>query len=154
MAMSVDIRIIAGTFDPDGESARFRQRFAAAGAVVAFLGAVRGEGEAGAVSALRLDHYPGFTEKEIAAIAGKAQERWPLLGLAIVHRVGEMRPGEPIVFVAAAAAHRRAAFEAVDFLMDYLKSEAPFWKQEIAASGARWIEPTQKDHEDKARWRA
>ncbi len=109
-------------------------------------------GEAGAVKTLTLDHYPGFTDVEIARIANEALGRWRLDGVLIVHRVGALDPGEPIVLAAAAAAHRRDAFQAVDFLMDYLKTEAPFWKKEAALNGESWIEPRASDYEDKMRW--
>ncbi len=140
-------------FDPDEEMRVFRRRYGNAGAIASFLGQVRGEAEGGAVTSLRLDHYPGFAERMIEDFAGRAKARWPLIGLRIVHRVGALHPGDPIVLVAAAAAHRRAAFEAVDFLMDYLKTEAPFWKQETTSAGARWIEPRAGDYADRGRWR-
>ncbi|MBB5519326.1 molybdenum cofactor biosynthesis protein MoaE [Amphiplicatus metriothermophilus] len=150
-AEKVSIRISWTPFDPEAEAAHFRRRCARAGAIATFLGQVRGEN--GAVASLALEHYPGLTEAEIGRIAEQACARWPLEAVAIAHRVGVMAPGEPIVFVAAAAAHRRPAFEAVDFLMDYLKSEAPFWKKETGADGsARWIEPRAEDSRDKARW--
>lgn len=150
-AGKVSIRISGAPFDPEAEAAQFRRRCAGAGAIVTFLGRTRGEN--GAVASLALEHYPSLTEAEIGRIAEEACARWPLEALAIVHRVGAMTPGDPIVFVAAAAAHRRPAFEAVDFLMDYLKSEAPFWKKEVGADGsARWVEPRAEDRRDKARW--
>jgi molybdopterin synthase catalytic subunit len=120
------------------------------GEVASFTGIARGE--AGATTALELEAYPGFTESEIAKIAGAARERFGLADLMILHRVGRIAPGEPIVFVATAAAHRRAAFQACDFLMDYLKSRAPFWKKEHGPDGARWVEPRAEDHADVARW--
>lgn len=147
----VSIRICRTPFDPETEAARFRRRCARAGAIVTFLGLTRGEN--GAVTSLTLEYYPGLTEAEIGRIAKEACARWPLEAVTIAHRAGAMAPGEPIVFVAAAAVHRRPAFEAVDFLMDYLKSEAPFWKKEVGADGsARWIEPSAGDRRDKARW--
>lgn len=153
MAPSVDIStlVTSTAFDPQGEAAGFRSRHSGAGAVVTFLGDVRSNGDT--VDALMLEHYPGFTEKEIKRIARSATARWPLLGVRIVHRVGALQPEDAIVFVAVAAAHRRAAFEAAEFLMDYLKSEAPLWKKEIAGGQERWIEPRKTDIEDKARWR-
>ncbi len=120
------------------------------GAVVSFTGLVRSDG--GAVEALELDAYPGFTDAEIGRMAEAARARFALLDVLVVHRTGVMRPGEPVVFVAAAAAHRRAAFEAADQLMDYLKSRAPFWKKSHEGGGGRWIEPTIQDYEDAARW--
>jgi len=120
------------------------------GAIVSFTGLMRSE-QGGAVR-LELEAYPGFAEARIGEFADKVAEQHGLDGLLIVHRVGAMTPGEPIVFVATAAAHRRAAFEACDQLMDYLKSRAPFWKKSIGPEGARWVEPTTQDLSDAARW--
>lgn len=120
------------------------------GAVASFVGLARAE--RGAVTTLELEAYPGFTDAEIARIAGEAQARFSLDGYAITHRVGAIAPGEAIVFVATAAKHRRAAFEACDYLMDYLKSRAPFWKKERGPDHERWIEPRAEDHADIARW--
>ena len=122
------------------------------GAVVSFTGLVRSD--QGSVEALMLEAYPGFTEPAIAAFAEAARARFSLQDLTIVHRVGRVAPGEAVVFVAAAAAHRRAAFEAADQLMDYLKSRAPFWKKSCGKDGERWIEPVAQDYEDAARWDA
>jgi molybdopterin synthase catalytic subunit len=118
--------------------------------VASFTGVARAE--AGATTALELEAYPGFTEAEIGRFAEAARERFGLADLLILHRVGRIAPGEPIVFVATAAAHRREAFEACDYLMDYLKSRAPFWKKEHGPAGERWIEPHARDHADIARW--
>ncbi|NWG71224.1 MAG: molybdenum cofactor biosynthesis protein MoaE [Parvularculaceae bacterium] len=137
-------------FDPETELARFRRRFDSAGGIVAFTGQVRAD--AGAATRLFLDHYPGFTERHIESICRDAASRFNLDGVLVVHRVGEMGPAEPIVLAAAAASHRRQAFEAVDFLMDYVKSEAPIWKREFDGVHWRWIEPTARDREEKARW--
>jgi molybdopterin synthase catalytic subunit len=120
------------------------------GAVASFVGLARGE--KGAALALELEAYPGFTDTAIAAFAEEASARFGLQDFLIVHRVGRIAPGEAIVFVAAAAAHRRAAFEACDFLMDYLKSRAPFWKKQHGPDGERWIEPTARDRTDAQRW--
>lgn len=150
MNPATEILVSDAPFDPDEALSAFRARHKGAGAIVSFIGDVRGEG--GDVESLTLDHYPGFTEVEIEKIARAARQRWPLLGISIVHRVGEMAPGEPIVFVAAAAAHRRAAFDSVAFLMDYLKSQAPFWKKETRNGATKWIEPRTEDFADKARW--
>ena len=113
------------------------------------LGLARAEG--GETRILELEAYPGFTEAQIGAIAETARTRFDLQDLMIVHRIGQIAPGEPVVFVATAASHRRAAFEACDYLMDYLKSRAPFWKKEHGPEGARWVEPRPQDHEDIAR---
>ena len=120
------------------------------GAVASFAGLARAE--KGAAVALELEAYPGFTDTAIAAFADDAKTRFGLQDYAIVHRVGRVAPGEAIVFVATAAVHRRAAFEACDFLMDYLKSRAPFWKKEHGPDGGRWIEPTARDRTDAQRW--
>lgn len=151
-AANIETLVTTAHFDPALETARFRERHRGAGAMVVFLGEVRAEN--GRVERLVLEHYPGFTEKEIERIARAAASRWPLSGVRIVHRVGALAPEEPIVIVTTAAAHRRAAFEAAEFLMDYLKSEAPFWKKEISNGQERWIEPREDDISSKARWRA
>lgn len=145
------IRVLETSFDPNAEIAAFNKRAGAAGAVVTFLGAVRAD--AGAVRVLELEHFPGVTEKSITAIENKARTRWPVSDIDIVHRVGRLAPGEPIVLVCVAADHRREAFEAADFLMDYLKTEAMFWKKEIRDDREDWIEPRAADYKDAARWR-
>jgi len=111
---------------------------------------VRKEGD---LTALSLEHYPGMTEREIARIVDDAQQRWPLLGLRIIHRIGRLMPGEKIVLVAVAAAHRSAAFEACEFLMDYLKTRAPFWKQEERGGKTQWVEARDSDGKAAERWR-
>ena len=137
-------------FDPGALLTAFSRDRQETGAIATFTGLARAE--RGATTVLELDAYPGFTEREIGKIAGEAKARFALDDLQIVHRIGQIAPGEPIVFVATAATHRRAAFEACDFLMDYLKSRAPFWKKETGPDGARWIEPRAQDHADIARW--
>jgi molybdopterin synthase catalytic subunit len=137
-------------FDPGALLSGFCQGRAEVGAVASFTGLARAE--AGKTTILELEAYPGFTEAEIGKIAEGARQRFGLMDLLIRHRIGKIAPGEPIVFVATAAAHRRAAFEACDYLMDYLKSRAPFWKKEVGPDGARWIEPRDADHADIARW--
>ena len=119
------------------------------GAIVSFTGVVRGEG---GVTALWLDYHPQLTEQAIEATSEQASARFALDALAVVHRIGSVGPGEPIVFVAAAAKHRRAAFDAVDAVMDRLKTDVPFWKRETDAVGTRWIEARPEDHRDRARW--
>lgn len=143
------LKICDKPFDPEAEHKSFRDKVGGAGAIVAFTGLVRGEGED---LTLTLSHYEGFTESQILEIAKTAESRWPLAGWHILHRVGDMKAEEPIVFVATASRHRRDAFEAADFLMDYLKSEAAFWKSESAAGETRWIEPRAQDIDDKKRW--
>lgn len=120
------------------------------GAVATFVGLARAE--EGAAKALELEAYPGFTEAAIGEIVQAAVERFALHDVRVVHRIGRVAPGEAIVFVATAAGHRREAFEACDFLMDYLKSRAPFWKKEHGPDGTRWIEPTDRDRTDARRW--
>ncbi|MFN3819538.1 molybdenum cofactor biosynthesis protein MoaE [Blastomonas sp.] len=150
--MRCDIRIADGPFDPEAEVAAFRAALKESGAVVSFTGVVRPSGADGAVSALWLQHYPGMTERGIAEAVTGAGSRWPLEAVLVIHRVGEMPPHAPIVLVATASAHRRAAFEAADFLMDYLKSRALFWKSETGGQGRQWIEPRDEDYADAARW--
>lgn len=147
-----DIAIMIAPFDPDDEARRLREVAPGAGAVVTFAGLVRDEGDASL--RLILEHCPGLTEREIEKAASAACQRWSLLALVIRHRVGALKAPEPIVFVGAAAAHRRAAFEATDFMMDYLKSAAPFWKLERTDRSARWIEPCADDYRDRERWAA
>ena len=144
------IRLTDQPFDPGALLSEFTRGRTETGAVATFTGIARAE--AGATAILELEAYPGFTEAAIGEIAEQARARFVLDDIAILHRVGKIAPGEPIVFVATAASHRRAAFEACDFLMDYLKSKAPFWKKEHGPDGARWIEPTAQDHADRERW--
>ncbi len=150
--MRSDIRIVGAPFDPEAEIAAFRAALKDSGAVVSFTGVVRPSGADGAVSGLSLQHYPGMTERGIEAAIADAADRWPLEAALVIHRVGDMPPHAPIVLVATASAHRRAAFEAADFLMDYLKSRALFWKSETGAQGRQWIEPRDEDYADAARW--
>jgi molybdopterin synthase catalytic subunit len=144
------IRLTFDPFDPGGLLAEFCRDRKEVGAVATFTGLARAE--EGSTTLLELEAYPGFTEARIEEIVGRARVRFKLDDVAILHRVGKIGPGEPVVFVATAARHRRAAFEACDFLMDYLKSKAPFWKKEHGPDGARWIEPRPEDHADLARW--
>ena len=144
------IRLADQAFDPGALLTGFCRDRSETGAVATFTGLARAE--AGAATTLELEAYPGFTEARIGEIAEAAKARFALDDFAIVHRVGKIAPGEAIVFVATAARHRRAAFEACDFLMDYLKSRAPFWKKETGPDGARWIEPRDQDRADIARW--
>lgn len=144
------VRLQSDKFEPGDLLAAFCKGRRDVGAVVSFTGLVRAEG--GSVQALELEAYPGFTDLQIGAMADAAVERHGLIDILVVHRTGHLRPGDPIVFVATAAAHRRAAFEAADQLMDYLKSRAPFWKKSHEAQGARWIEPALHDYQDAQRW--
>ena len=144
------IRLTDKPFDPGALLTDFSRGRTETGAIASFTGIARAE--KGSTSILELEAYPGFTEAEIGRIAEQARARFALHDLTILHRVGKIAPGEPIVFVATASSHRRSAFEACDFLMDYLKSKAPFWKKEHGPSGDRWIEPTAQDHADRGRW--
>lgn len=144
------IRLTDASFDPGALLTEFTSGRTETGAVATFTGIARAE--LGSTAILELEAYPGFTEAEIGKIADQARQRFTLDDLLILHRVGRIAPGEPIVFVATAAGHRRAAFEACDFLMDYLKSKAPFWKKSHGPDGERWIEPTAQDHADRERW--
>ena len=144
------IRLTFDPFDPGALLSAFCRGRQEVGAVASFTGLARAEG--GEAAALELEAYPGFTEREIGKTADHARVRFGLEDVEILHRVGRIAPGDAIVFVAAAARHRRAAFEACDFLMDYLKSRAPFWKKEHGPDGARWIAPTAQDHADLNRW--
>jgi molybdopterin synthase catalytic subunit len=123
------------------------------GAIVTFTGVVRGEVQGQRLLAMTLEHYPGMTESELQAIEAEARVRWPLTASLIIHRHGRLVPGDRIVLVAAASAHRKAAFEAAEFLMDYLKTSAPFWKkEEIEGTEARWVSANDSDDSARARW--
>lgn len=143
------IRISDTPIDPEAELAAFRAGLHNAGAIASFTGVVRDDGH---TQTLTLSHYPGFTEKQIAGFVEQAETRWNLQGVLILHRVGKMTVGAPIVVVATASAHRRDAFEACDYLMDRLKCDAPFWKQETVGGETRWIEPRAQDRSDLNRW--
>ncbi|GGG34941.1 molybdenum cofactor biosynthesis protein MoaE [Chelatococcus composti] len=147
-----DIRVQAADFDVAAEVAAVQAGAQDVGAVVTFTGVCRSDG--GRLAALELEHYPGMAEEEIARVAAEAERRWPLKGLCVIHRFGLIRPGENIVLVVTASAHRQAAFEAASFLMDYLKTRAPFWKKEHLADGTSggWVAPRQEDDEATARW--
>jgi len=144
-------RIQREDFDVAAEIAAMTAGRTDVGAIVTFTGRVRGE--AGGISAMTLEHYPGMTEAELARIEAEAQVRWPLEACLIVHRVGDLKPGDNIVLVVTVSAHRRAAFEAAGFLMDYLKTRAPFWKKETDSSGNEtWVEACEGDEAAARRW--
>lgn len=147
------IRVSEEPFDPGAELSAFERAGVGSGAVVSFLGKVRDQTSSEDVDALYLEHYPGVTERSIAEIEVAARKRWNIDDAMIIHRVGRLAPGEPIVMVCVSSAHRRDAFEAADFLMDYLKTEAMFWKKEIRKDSEAWIEPRDQDYNDAARWR-
>ena len=144
------VRVQEDDFDPGAELEALAARDTRIGAVVSFTGLVRGTGD---VETMTLEHYPGMTEKALADIEAEARDRWPLQASLVIHRIGPLRPGERIVFVATASRHRGAAFEAAEFLMDYLKTRAPFWKKEVTADGtARWVDARESDEAATARW--
>ncbi len=152
MSAAVTIRIQESDFDIAQEIAVLTRGRTDIGAVVSFSGICRGNDGGDAVAALTLEHYAGMAEAEITRHAETAMARWPLTGLTIIHRVGRIAAGENIVLVLTASAHRQAAFQAAEFLMDYLKANAPFWKREESAAGSSWVEA--RDHDDAAaeRW--
>ncbi|MBM3518918.1 MAG: molybdenum cofactor biosynthesis protein MoaE [Alphaproteobacteria bacterium] len=124
------------------------------GGAVSFVGLVRAEAAGQAISSMTLEHYPAMTERELARIEAEAQERWPLAASLVIHRYGRLEPGDQIVLVITAAAHRQAAFAACEFLVDWLKTRAPFWKLEETAAGSRWVAARANDDSAAARWQA
>jgi molybdopterin synthase catalytic subunit len=148
---SIAVRVQSGDFDVAAEVARLSALSRDVGAVVTFTGLCRDED--GRLSALELEHYPGMAEAEIGRIAAEAAGRWPLHGITVIHRTGTLRPGENIVLVVTASAHRQAAFEAANFLMDYLKTSAPFWKKEHGSGAEGWVEAKADDDRAAGRWR-
>ncbi|MCO5065616.1 MAG: molybdenum cofactor biosynthesis protein MoaE [Rhizobiaceae bacterium] len=153
MSIAPTIRIQPQDFDLAGEVAALTGGRSDVGAVVTFTGLCRDEG--GSLAALELEHYPGMAESEIGRIAEEALQRWPLTGLTAIHRYGRIAPGENIVLVVTASAHRQAAFEAASFLMDYLKSRAPFWKKEHRTDGTDgdWVAAKRSDEQAARRWK-
>ena len=145
-----EIRVQQAAFDLGAEVNRFEAGLAGAGAVVSFAGIVRDSG--GRLAEMEIEHYPGMTERAIARIAAEAERRWALAGCLVIHRYGRLGPGERIMTVATAAPHRRDAFEAAEFLMDYLKSRAPFWKKETGADGTAWVAARSEDEAALGRW--
>jgi len=152
--VALDVRLVFGALSPAAELEAFLAGRTGDGAVVTFTGLARGTSRDGStVAALTLDHYPGMTERSMRDIAEAAAARFQIEDLIVAHRCGEITPGETIVFVATASPHRRTAFEAADYLMDRLKTEAAFWKRETGPAGARWIEPVDEDRAALARWK-
>src|SRR5690349_6346165 len=143
------VRIQPEDFDVGAEIAALSRGRTDVGAVASFTGVCRG----GDIVAMTLEHYPGMAEAEIARHVTEAETRWPLLGVTVIHRYGRLVPGDNIVLVATASSHREAAFAAAEFLMDYLKTQAPFWKQVEAATGKTWVEAKETDDAAAARWR-
>jgi molybdopterin synthase catalytic subunit len=152
MAAAVTIRIQQADFDIGREIAAMTKGRTDIGAVVSFSGICRGTEGDDAIAALTLEHYPGMAEAEIARHAETATARWPLTAVTVIHRVGRIAAGENIVLVLTASAHRQAAFAAAEFLMDYLKANAPFWKREEGAAGTGWVDARSHDDEAAARW--
>lgn len=151
--MVIHTRLSETPFDPTRELAQFLDKRDSDGAVVTFTGVMRAKNRDGrTLERLHLDWYPGMTEASIATVAQDTAMRFEVSDVLVVHRCGDIAPGEPIVFAACAAPHRRAAFEACDYLMDRLKTEAAFWKREDTADSSQWIEPSDKDRADAARW--
>ena len=148
---NVSVRVQANPFDIGAETGAFAGGRRDIGAVVTFTGIVRDRPQGGLI-AMEIEHYPGMTERAIAGIAAEAAARWHLADTLVIHRFGRMVPGEAIMMVATAAAHRGDAFAAAEFLMDYLKSRAPFWKKEIAAEGAEWVAARADDEAALTRW--
>ena len=143
------IRIQTEAFDAGAEIAALTKGRTDAGAVVTFTGHVRGDDD---LASMALEHYPGMTEREIARHVDEAETRWPLLGVTVIHRIGKLVPGDAIVLVAVASRHRKAAFEAAEFLMDYLKTRAPFWKEETRGAQTKWVEERASDADRAKRW--
>jgi molybdopterin synthase catalytic subunit len=152
MTANVTIRIQEADFDIAREIAALTKGRTDIGAVVSFSGVCRGSEGSETIAALTLEHYPGMAEAEIARHAETAMSRWPLSGLSVIHRVGRIIPGENIVLVLTASQHRQAAFQAAEFLMDYLKANAPFWKREETAAGTSWVDARHHDDAAAARW--
>ena len=146
------VRVQTGDFDVGAEIAALRAGDARVGAVASFIGTVRDVNDGSGVSTLTLEHYPGMTEKALDAIVSRARERWDLIDVLVIHRVGPLAPTDQIVLVAVTSAHRGEAFAACEFVMDYLKTEAPFWKKEGTPDGARWVDARAADDEAAARW--
>ncbi len=146
----IDVRLLTQPFDPNAEIDRFARQIGNTGGIATFVGKVRG---GGGVEALELSHYAPLTLTGMEALAVAALARFAVQGLLLLHRVGRLHPGEPIVCVCAAAEHRRAAFDAVDFAMDHLKSDSWFWKRELRSGFWTWIEPREQDRADLERWR-
>ena len=144
------VRVQADPFDMGAELAAFTEAASGAGAVVTFSGLVRDEG--GTLTEMTIEHYPGMTEKALSAICDEALSRWSLADALIIHRFGSLKPGEQIMMVATAARHRADAFQAAEFLMDYLKSRAPFWKKEADADGQTWVAAKDEDEDALKRW--
>jgi molybdopterin synthase catalytic subunit len=148
----MNVRVQEQDFDISAEIAAMRQGNPKIGAIASFVGVVRDVNEGDSVSTMSLEHYPGMTEKSIAAIIGEASGRWEVLDALVIHRVGTLRPTDQIVLVIVASTHRGDAFAACEFIMDYLKTRAPFWKKEITPQGGRWVDARVTDDQAAQRW--
>ncbi len=152
MSIPIHIAVQQDDFDVSVELKRLSLHDKTIGALVTFVGLVRDINEGHNVEGMILEHYPGMTEKALHEIAEAAQQRWPLQGITIIHRVGALLPSDQIVLVITASRHRHAAFESADFLMDFLKSNAPFWKKETSSEGSHWVDARESDAKALARW--
>jgi molybdopterin synthase catalytic subunit len=150
--MSFTVSIQTQDFDVSQELAALRAGDARVGAVCSFLGTVRERNDGSSVASMALEHYPGMTEKSIAAMMDEARKRFDIYAARVIHRVGLLHPEDQIVFVAVTSAHRGESFKACEFLMDYLKTQAPFWKKEVTPEGARWVDARVSDDQALARW--
>ncbi len=148
------VRVQTGDFDLSTEIDALRRQDPRVGAVVSFVGLVRDMNDGASVAEMELEHYPGMTEQALEQIVAQARSRWPLFGAMVIHRVGPLKPMEQIVLVACSAAHRGEAFAACEFIIDYLKTDAPFWKKEQTPEGARWVDARVSDDSAKAKWAA
>ena len=146
------IRVQTEDFDAGAEILRLRQNDPRIGAVASFIGLVRDINEGESVAGMTLEHYPGMTEKALAAIVEEAKRRWDIYGALVIHRFGPLKPTDQIVLVAVTSAHRGEAFAACEFIMDYLKTQAPFWKKEDTGAGARWVDARESDDQAARRW--
>lgn len=152
MVEALTVRVQTDDFDVAAELAAMRLASADIGAIVNFIGQVRDINEGDTIHTLTLEHYPGMTERALEAIENEAKTRWNICSSLIIHRVGRLKPLDQIVFVAVASAHRGEAFKACEFMMDYLKTQAPFWKKEATNDGEHWVEAKMSDNDAQARW--
>jgi len=148
----MSVRVQTEDFDLTTEIAQLRMHAPKVGAVVSFIGTVRDLNEGAQVAEMELEHYPGMTEKALQAIIDQAKSRWDIVDALVIHRVGPLKPLDQIVLVAVTSAHRGEAFDACEFIIDYLKTQAPFWKKEQTPSGARWVDARVTDDEAMAKW--
>ena len=146
------IRVQAEAFDVNAEIERLRAANPRIGAIACFIGVVRDLNEGIAVGSMTLEHYPGMTERAIEAIVARAKARWQVFEILVIHRIGELKPLDQIVLVVVTSSHRGDAFAACEFVMDYLKTEAPFWKKEVTPEGSRWVDARESDEAARSRW--